>query len=215
MFITVKNSSAICQFLVYNSTTYSNIVQGIYLEEFTTNSILLFLYCCFVVILLKYATKSLWNFQVTALSTMLFTVKLFWEKIIKDHWFIIYAMVHVFNWKICVLNHSKIIYPFFSPSLIWQLDLNNTSKQMALEAKKIVQRWNRDFGNFDSSYCTLLLKNCPSTYFVNNSLIRRERYIYLIYIFKLQSFEIYMGVGVCVRACARVCTCIYIYIIDR
>ena len=136
MFITVKNSSAICQFLVYNSTTYSNIVQGIYLEEFTNRSILLFLYCCFVVILLKYATKSLWNFQVTALSTMLFTVKLFWEKIIKDHWFIIYAMVHVFNWKICVLDHSKIIYPFFSPSLIWQLDLNNTSKQMALEAKK-------------------------------------------------------------------------------
>ena len=80
---------------------------------------------------------------------------------------------------------------------------------MALEAKKIVQRWNRDFGNFDSSYCILLLKNCPSTYFVNNSLIRRERYIYLIYIFKLQSFEIYMGVGVCVRVC------VYIYIIDR
>ena len=130
------------------------------------------------------------------------------KKIIKDHWFIIYAMIHVFNWKMCLLDHSKIIYPFFSPSLIWQLDLNNTSKQMALEAKKNVQRWNRDFGNFDNSYCTLLLKNCPSTYFVNNSLIRRERYIYLIYIFKLQSFEIYMGVGVCV--CVRVCMCIYI-----
>ena len=203
----MKNSGAIYQFLVYNSTTYSITVQGIYLEEFTTNSILLFLYCCFVVTLLKYAAKPLWNFQVTALSTMLFTVKLFWKKkIIKDHWFIIYAMIHVFNWKMCLLDHSKIIYPFFSPSLIWQLDLNNTSKQMALEAKKNVQRWNRDFGNFDNSYCTLLLKNCPSTYFVNNSLIRRERYIYLIYIFKLQSFEIYMGVCVCVCVCA----CIYI-----
>ena len=77
MFITVKNSGAIYQFLVYNSTTYSITVQGIYLEEFTINSILLFLYCCFVVILLKYAAKPLWNFQVTALSTMLFTVKLF------------------------------------------------------------------------------------------------------------------------------------------
>ena len=208
MFITVKNSGAIYQFLVYNSTTYSITVQGIYLEEFTTNSILLFLYCCFVVILLKYASKPLWNFQVTALSTMLFTVKLFWKKkIIKDHWFIIYAMIHVFNWKMCLLDHSKIIHPLFSPSLIWQLDLNNTSKQMALEAKKNVQRWNRDFGNFDSSYCTLLLKNCLSMYFVNNSLIRRERYMYLIYIFKLQSFERY--ICVCVRACVRVC--IYIY----
>ena len=126
MFITVKNSGAIYQFLVYNSTTYSITVQGIYLEEFT------------VVILLKYAAKPLWNFQVTALSTMLFTVKLFWKKkIIKDHWFIIYAMIHVFNWKMCLLDHSKIIHPLFSPSLIWQLDLNNTSKQMALEAKKM------------------------------------------------------------------------------
>ena len=117
----------------------------------------------------------------------------------------IYAMIHVINWKTCLLDHSKIIHPLFSPSLIWQLDLNNTLKQMALEEKKIVQRWNEDFGNFDSSYCTLLLKNCPFTYFVNTSLIRKERYIYLIYVFKLQSFEIY--IWVCVRVC--LCACIY------
>ena len=174
---------------------------------------LILLFCCYFIEICNKAFVKFPSYCI--MSTMLFTVKLFWKKMIKDHWFIIYAMIHVFNWKMCLLDHSKIIHPLFSPSLIWQLDLNNTSKQMALEAKKIVQRWNRDFGNFDSSYCTLLLKNCPSTYFVNNSLIRRERYIYLIYIFKLQSFEIYMGVGVCVRACARVCTCIYIYIIDR
>ena len=208
MFITVKNSSAICQFLVYNSTTYSNIVQGVYLEEFTT----VYSFSYIVVLLLFY-----WNMQQSPceISKLLHCPlccslwNYFEKKIIKDRWFIIYAMIHVFNWKMCLLDHSKIIHPLFSPSLIWQLDLNNTLKQMALEAKKNVQRWNRDFGNFDSSYCTLLLKNCPSTYFVNNSLIRRERYIYLIYIFKLQSFEIYMGVGVCVRVC------VYIYIIDR
>ena len=136
MFITVKNIRAICQFLVYNSTTYSNIVQGIYLEEFTT----VYSFSYIVVLLLFYwnmQAKPLWNFQVTALSTILFTVKLWKKKIIKDHWFIIYAMIHVFNWKMCLLDHSKIIHPLFSPSLIWQLDLNNTSKQMALEAKKI------------------------------------------------------------------------------
>ena len=139
------------------------------------------------------------------------------KKIIKDHWFMIYAMIHVINWKTCLLDHSKIIHPLFSPSLIWQLDLNNTSKQMALEEKKIVQRWNGDFGNFDSSYCTLLLKNCPFTYFVNTSLIRKERYIYLICIFKLQSFETYIYIYMCmyVRACVYIYIYIYIYILDR
>ena len=211
MFITVKNSGAIYQFLVYNSTTYSITVQGIYLEEFTTNSILLFLYCCFVVILLKYASKPLWNFQVTALSTMLFTVKLFWKKkIIKDHWFIIYAMIHVFNWKMCLLDHSKIIHPLFSPSLIWQLDLNNTLKQMAL-GKKLCKGETETLEFLTAATVLSFWKIVPLL-ILSTTLWSEKKGIY---IFKLQSFEIYVcvRVRVCVGVC--VCVCIYIYIIDR
>ena len=121
---------------MYNSTTYSNIVQGIYLEEFTT----VYSFSYIVVLLLFYwnMQQSLWEISKLLHCPLCCSLWNYFEKkIIKDHWFIIYAMIHVFNWKMCLLDHSKIIHPLFSPSLIWQLDLNNTSKQMALEAKKI------------------------------------------------------------------------------
>ena len=80
---------------------------------------------------------------------------------------------------------------------------------MALEAKKKLCKGETETLEILTAATVLSFWKIVTTYFVNNSLIRRERYIYLIYIFKLQSFEIYMGVGVCVRVC------VYIYIIDR
>ena len=105
---------------------------------------------------------SLWNY--------------FGKKIIKDHWFIIYAMIHVFNWKMCLLDHSKIIHPLFSPSLIWQLDLNNTLKQMALAAKKKLCKGETETLEILTAATVLSFWKIVPLLILSTPLIRKERY---------------------------------------
>ena len=54
--------------------------------------------------------------------------------------------------------------------------------------KKSSEGETKTLGNFDSSYCTLLLKTSPKFILSTHLWWEKKRYIYLIYIFKLRRF---------------------------
>lgn len=131
--------------IVHFCTTqrYDLSVRCVHLLEFTTE----YRFPKLVVFLLsslKYAVKPLRSYCVVHL----FVDR---QEMINDHWFIIYAMHAYLAGKLVTLPHAVESYSHFFTHF-------NLITWRHLQRKKIVRRWNRVLGNFDSSYCVLPFK---------------------------------------------------------
>ena len=117
----------------------------------------------------------------------------------------IYSIIHVFSWKLVYLTTVE-SYSHFCTLInliiiICSIQYIQTNGRLR-RLKKSSEGETKTLGNFDSSYCTLLLKTSPLIHSVNTSLMKKEKvYIFNIY-FQIKTFS------------KKGCLYIYIYIYE-
>ena len=95
----------------------------------------------------------------------------------------IYSIIHVFSWKLVYLTTVE-SYSHFCTLInliiiICSIQYIQTNGRLR-RLKKSSEGETKTLGNFDSSYCTLLLETSPLIHSANTSLMRKEKvYIYI------------------------------------
>ena len=148
-------------------------------------SLSLFLFCCFVFVIIEICKIAIVKFP----SYYVFhhvvhrALNYFEQETSKDYQFMIYSIIHVFSWKLVYLTTVE-SYSHFCTLInliiiICSIQYIQTNGRLR-RLKKSSEGETKTLGNFDSSYCTLLLETSPLIHSVNTSLMRKEKvYIYI------------------------------------
>ena len=100
----------------------------------------------------------------------------------------IYSIIHVFSWKlVCLITVES--YSHFCTLInliiiICSIQYIQTNGRLR-RLKKSSEGETKTLGNFDSSYCTLLLETSPLIHSANTSLMRKEKVYIYIYLFNI------------------------------
>ena len=133
----------------------------------------------------------------------------------------IYSIIHVFSWKLVYLTTVE-SYSHFCTLInliiiICSIQYIQTNGRLR-RLKKSSEGETKTLGNFDSSYCTLLLETSPLIHSVNTSLMRKEKvYIYIFNMYfqikTLLKTTVYIFIFI-LRRFKNGCVYIYIYMYE-
>ena len=145
----------------------------------------LFLFCCFVFVIIEICKIAIVKFPSYYVFHHVFhrALNYFEQETSKDYYFMIYSIIHVFSWKLVYLTTVESYSHQFCTLInliliICSIQYIQTNGRLR-RLKKSSEGETKTLGNFDSSYCTLLLKTSPKFILSTPLWWEKKRYIYI------------------------------------